>query len=356
MINLIDLAERSLLPDWLIRLGMRRLLASRLAEERRREVAQPGGSLRQFVQDLRGSPIAVHTDAANVQHYEVPTEFFRRVLGPRLKYSSCYWPRPDTTLPQAEDAMLELFCQRAGIEDGMDVLELGCGWGSLCLWIAEHFPNCRVLAISNSQTQREFIQSRCRELGRNNVEVQTADVADFGTERQFDRVVSVEMFEHVRNYEELLRRIATWLKPDGKLMVHIFCHARFAYPFETEGQANWMGRHFFTGGIMPSDHLLLYFQRDLVLEDHWRLSGTHYAKTLEAWLQSCDCQRSDLLDLFAAALGRQEAGRQLQRWRMFLMACAELFNYGGGDEWFVSHYLFSKARTGASARAAGGNR
>jgi cyclopropane-fatty-acyl-phospholipid synthase len=245
------------------------------------------------------------------------------------------------TLAQAEDAMLDLFCRRAGIENEMEILELGCGWGSLCLWIAQHYPRCRVQAISNSNTQREFIESRCRSLGLENVEVLTANIADFGTEGRFDRVLSVEMFEHVRNYEELLRRIATWLKPDGKLMVHIFCHARYAYPFEVEGPTNWMGWHFFTGGIMPSDDLLLHFQRDLVLEDHWRFSGLHYARTLEAWLSRCDAQRSDLLRLFET-LTPADAARQYQRWRMFFMACSELFGYQGGGEWFVSHYLFSK--------------
>jgi cyclopropane-fatty-acyl-phospholipid synthase len=326
----------------LIRSGIRRLLAERLRQVDREDVAEQQEEQQHFVGQLRLSPIAIQTDAANAQHYEVPTTFFEKVLGPRLKYSCGHYATPSTSLADAEEQMLELFCRRAGIEDGMQVLELGCGWGSLCLWIAEKFPRCRVLAVSNSRSQREYIHSRCDQAGLSNVEVVTANVADFDTDRKFDRVVSVEMFEHVRNYERLMARIAGWLNGDGKLAVHIFCHRNAAYPFETEGRNDWMGRHFFTGGIMPSQDLLLNFQRDLVLEDRWAVSGTHYARTLEAWLAKCDARRHELLPLLQRDLGPEEGKRQLQRWRMFFMACAELFSYRQGNEWFVTHYLFGK--------------
>ena len=336
----IELCERGLIPDPLSRFGMRRLMAQRLADE---SVEQESRFERRLA-ELRNSQIAVETQAANEQHYEVPAAFFKLVLGEHLKYSGCYWDNDTPDLNAAEAAMLRLTCERAELKDGQEILELGCGWGSLTLWMAQNYPAANIVAVSNSASQRDYILGQCNSRGITNVTVHTADVNEFDPQRTFDRVVSVEMFEHMRNYSILMRNISEWLRPDGKLFVHIFCHRELMYPFTTDGEYDWMGKYFFTGGLMPAEATLLHFQDDLHIDQQWRASGTHYEKTSNAWLANLDARRTDVLKVLADAYGEANAERWLQRWRMFFMAVAELFGYRDGSEWYISHYLFKKAQ------------
>ncbi len=340
--SVIDVTERGLLPDNLVRLGIRQLCRQRLGEERRAHAASRNRR-RAFLDEMARSPIALLPDAANEQHYEAPVELFERALGPRLKYSSGYWCTGVTTLAGAEIAALEQTAEHARLADGQDVLELGCGWGSLTLWMGERYPSSRILAVSNSSRQREYILQRAAERGLQNIEVVTADMNGFATTRRFDRVVSVEMFEHMRNYSALLQRIAGWMRPDAKLFVHIFCHRQHSYPYTTEGSANWLGRYFFTGGMMPAESLLLDVQTHVRVIDQWRWDGTHYEKTANAWLANLDASRNDLMPVLARHYGPSEAARWFGRWRMFFMACAELFGYRQGSEWRVAHYLLEPA-------------
>ena len=339
--SLIDLCERGLLPDALTRLGIRRLSAQRLRDEGADDLEAADQRFRRLLDELRRSPIAIETAAANEQHYEVPTRFFELCLGKRLKYSSCYYANGDEDLDTAEEAMLALYGERAELADGQRILELGCGWGSLTLWMAQRYPNARITGVSNSRTQREHILAQAARRGLGNVEIITCDVNRLELpEHQFDRAVSIEMFEHMRNYQHLLGRVSRWLVPGGKLFVHIFCHRSLMYPFETEGEDNWMGRYFFTGGLMPSADTLLHFQDDLGIEQRWLLSGRHYERTANQWLENQDRNRDEVMAVLSEAYGAAEAARWHQRWRMFWMACAELFGYSGGNEWGVAHYRF----------------
>jgi cyclopropane-fatty-acyl-phospholipid synthase len=377
----IRLAETGLIPDFLLRIGIRRILHSRLKEFRRMDVEAEARYITDLADKFSRGPIAVTPERANEQHYELPPEFFELFLGKYRKYSSGFWPelhggkdeedagpsgrgegvgvrdeilptrsdcinpspvRPSLAdaLDASEEAMLDLTVRRARIEDGDRILDLGCGWGSFSLYAAERFPASRITAVSGSKYQIEHINREAVRRGLDNVRAELSDINDFHPRERFDRVVSVEMFEHMKNYRELFGRIAGWLEPGGRLFVHIFSHIRYSFEYPDDG--SWMARTFFTGGTMPSDHLLLYFSDDFAAETHWRVSGRHYRKTLRAWLEKYDRNRSRILPILESVYGPAAAKRWFVYWRLFLMGCEETFGLGGGNEFIVSHYLFRK--------------
>ena len=339
---LIKLAEKGILPDFFIRLGIRKLCGQRLTDANDLSLKAREEKPQKWIDILMESPIALVPEKANEQHYEVPPRLFELVLGAKLKYSSGYWPQGTSTLDDSEVEMLKLTSKRAALSDGQEVLELGCGWGSLTFHMALTYPNSKITAVSNSNDQRQFIEKKCAELKIKNIKVITADMNDFSSEKTFDRVVSIEMFEHMRNYDELLKRVSEWLKKDGKLFVHIFSHKEIAYPFEDKGEGDWMAREFFSGGQMPSHKLLTCFSSRMKIEKDWRVEGTHYEKTSLAWLNKMDENKKEVLKLFEKTYGKNEASTWFQRWRIFFMSCEVLFGFNKGSEWGVSHYLFEK--------------
>jgi cyclopropane-fatty-acyl-phospholipid synthase len=335
----INAAERAPLSDNITLAGIDFLCG----RTKRRLAATPVETERAFAETMGYFPIATHTDAANRQHYEVPAEFFSLALGPQRKYSCCFYPGADTTLAEAETHALVETVEHAAIEDGMNILELGCGWGSLSLYMAQHFPNARITSVSNSASQRAYILGLARQRGLTNLTVITSDMNDFATEDRYDRVVSVEMFEHMSNWRDLLERVRGWVKPEGKLFLHVFTHKTRSYRFDHDDPADWIAHHFFTGGIMPAHDLPHRFGDLFQVEDEWRWSGTHYQRTAMHWLANFDREIDRIRPIFAQVYG-QDAALWIRRWRLFFLATAGLFGHDDGEVWGVGHYLLAQAK------------
>ena len=336
--RLLDHAlERALLPDAVLRTGSLYGAWARERRESRGGVVGQQDRLRVLVARMSRGPIAEVPETANEQHYELPAEFLALILGPRMKYSGCLWPAGVRSLGEAEEAMLALTCARAQVADGMRILDLGCGWGSLSLWLAERYPAASVVGVSNSAGQRAWIERQCALRGLANLTVVTADVNAFAPSGVFDRVMSIEMFEHMRNWRGLLERVAGWLDPDGgKAFVHVFSHRSLPYLFE----GTWAAERFFTAGLMPSHDLMLWFQRDLVVANQWIVPGGHYARTLDAWLANLDARSDEALAVLrSSGRSEREARRLLGTWRLFLISTEVIWGYRHGNRWGVSHYL-----------------
>jgi len=336
----ISTFEGAPVPDVLRRAVVRALVGN---ARRNLSITEPGVDAA-FAEAMTKRPIAEHVQAANDQHYELPAAFFQRVLGPRLKYSSCLFPTGRETLETAEVAALAETCAHADLHDGQDILELGCGWGSLSLWMAETYPKSRIVSVSNSASQRRFIEGEAQARGLTNLTIITADMNDFATELRFDRVVSVEMFEHMANWRALLGRVRGWLRPDGQLFLHVFSHRTTPYRFDVTDPADWIAQHFFTGGVMPSHGLIREFGDLFTLESGWRWSGAHYAHTAEAWLANYDRHAEEIGAILRQVYGA-DAKLWSRRWRLFFLATAGLFGHADGGEWGVSHYRLSPVRS-----------
>ena len=340
--TLIKLSEKKLIPDFAIRYGIRALLKKRIGSL---VSINPETNIRNkidFIHKMNSSKIALMPELANKQHYEIPANFYKYCLGRHRKYSSCYWEGNTKNLDEAELLSLKLTTQHAKLTNGQNILELGCGWGSLTLWMAKEFPKSKITAVSNSSSQKNYILNQAKKRNLNNISIITEDMNNFNPKTRYDRIVSVEMIEHMRNHGQLFKKINTWLKSGGLFFMHIFVHKAQPYLFEVQDEDDWMSQYFFSGGMMPSEDLPLFFQEDLKIIDQWSWSGKQYEKTANAWLTNIDSNKEKVMKTLEEIYGKDNSKKWFQRWRIFFMSCAELWGYRDGNEWKVVHYLFKK--------------